>query len=200
MIRTNTENRKSIELNMWIKACKHFPTCAKPGQPLKSPTNCAEDSSPTDGWGNSVFVVAWHVAKATSLVLSFPHADVLHERMRTQVFFFFHKHVAMVEENCRTESWLESWCSEGAREDQEMCQRLTPQNLLKEQTSKKEKPWLTPTESCEPDESNVEEMKPFKALPAGPLAEDTWIREPMHGCQTGVTSNKGSHLHPRHNQ
>ena len=50
MIRTNAENGKSIELNMWIKACKNFPTCAKPGQPLRSPTNCAEDSSPTNGW------------------------------------------------------------------------------------------------------------------------------------------------------
>ena len=83
----------------------------------------------------------------------------------------------------------------GTRRSRNVSKIDRPQNLLKEQTSKKEKPWLTPTESCEPDESNVEEMKPFKALPAGPLAEDTWIREPMHGCQTGVTSNKGSHLH-----
>ena len=35
MIRTNTENTKFIELNTWIKACRHLPTYEKLLQPLR---------------------------------------------------------------------------------------------------------------------------------------------------------------------
>ena len=124
----------------------------------------------------------------------------LHERMRTQVFFFFTR---MSQWWKRIVEQKHGW-NHGARRGHEKIKKCVKdwpsQNLLKEQSSKKEKPWLTQTESCEPDESDVEEMKPFEALPAGPLAEETWIREPIHGCRTGVTSNKESHLHPRHTQ
>ena len=64
------------------------------------------------------------------------------------------------------------------------------------------KPWLTPTESCESDETEDEEVEPFKA-PRGlpdPLIEETRIREPMLGCQTGVTAKVGTHLHQRYKQ
>ena len=63
-------------------------------------------------------------------------------------------------------------------------------------------PWLTPTESCESDETENEEVKPFKAPPGLPdiLIEETRLREPMLECQTGVTAKVVSHLHPRYTQ
>ena len=85
--------------------------------------------------------------------------------MKTQ-FRPFVQHVAMVwKENRRTEAWLEPWSWEGTREDEEVFQRLTlAQNLL-EEVLKERNPWLTPTESCASDETEVEDAKPF-----GPLA------------------------------
>ena len=35
-IRTNVENSAFIELNAWVKACRHLPSYAQPGQPLVS--------------------------------------------------------------------------------------------------------------------------------------------------------------------
>ena len=36
MLRTSTDNAKVFELNPWIKACRHYPTNGKLGQPLRS--------------------------------------------------------------------------------------------------------------------------------------------------------------------
>ena len=83
-----------------------------------------------------------------------------------------------------------------------MFQRLTLTEPSRRIVLKERSPWLTPTESCESDETEVEDEKPFKAplgLP-GPLIEETRIRDPMHGCHTDVTTEVGSHLHPRYRQ
>ena len=52
-IKTITENAKSFEPNTWVK---HFPTCAKPGQRVRS--QIMKDSLPTNGrssrWETSV--------------------------------------------------------------------------------------------------------------------------------------------------
>ena len=61
------------------------------------------------------------------------------------------------------EAWLEPWSWEGAQEDEEISRRL--------KTVPKERDSLnTLTESCESDETEVEEVKPFGAPPglAGP--------------------------------
>ena len=47
----------------------------------------------------------------------------------------------------------------------------------------------TPTESCESDETEVEEVKPFRTPPGllVPVIGETKIRESMCGCQTDET-------------
>ena len=65
-------------------------------------------------------------------------------------------------------------------------------------------PRLTPTESCESDETE-EGVKPFRAPPGlpDPLIDlPKRIREPVAallGCRTGATAKVESHLHPRYN-
>ena len=59
--------------------------------------------------------------------------------------------------------------------------------LARRKVLKERNPWLTPTESCESDETEDEEVTPFMAPPVlpDPLAEEMRIREPKFGCQTG---------------
>ena len=66
--------------------------------------------------------------------------------------------------------------------------------------SKERNPWLSPTESCESDETEDEEGKPFRALRRLPdlRVEEMRIRESMLGCQTGVTAKVASRLHPKY--
>ena len=88
-------------------------------------------------------------------------------------------------ENRRTEAWLEPWHweekDEGPGEDEEIFQRLTLRELLEGWSSKERNSWLTPTESCESDETEVEVVKSFRAPPAlpDPLVEEARVREPM---------------------
>ena len=49
-------------------------------------------------------------------------------------------------------------------------------------------PWLTPTESCESDGTEFEDVQPFRAPPG--------LVEPMHGSQTGVTTVVEEPLQP----
>ena len=98
--------------------------------------------------------------------------------------------------------WEGSKEDEGPREDEEMFQRLTLTEPSRRIVLKERSPWLTPTESCESHETEVVDEKPFRpplGLP-GPLNEETRIRDPMRGCRTDVTTEVGSHLHPRYKQ
>ena len=85
------------------------------------------------------------------------------------------------------------------REDEEMFQRLTLAEPARRILLKERNPWRTPTESCESDETEVEEVKPFRGLfrLSDPLTEETRIRESMFGCQTDVTAKAESRLHAR---
>ena len=117
-------------------------------------------------------------------------------------------------EDRRTETWLEPWSWQGSREDEgprgdeELFQKLTlaeparRRQTLPEPGSKnspqRKKP-MAHTESCESDETEVEEVRPLQRPPGLPdhLVEGTRIREPMLWYQTGVTAKARSHLHPR---
>ena len=99
-------------------------------------------------------------------------------------------------------SWEGSKEDEGPREDEEMFRRLSLAEPSRRMALKERSPWLTPTESCESDETEVEDEKPFRpplGLPDS-LIEETRIRDPMRGCQTDVTTKVGSHEHPRYKQ
>ena len=77
-----------------------------------------------------------------------------------------------------------------------MFKRLALAERSRRTDLKERNPWLTPTEYCKPDETEVEHAKPFRAplgLPDS-LVEKAREREPVHGCQTGVTTKAGSHL------
>ena len=78
----------------------------------------------------------------------------------------------------------------GPREDEEVFQRLTLTEPSRRMVLKERDPWLTPTESCESDETEVEDVP----------SRRTEVREPMHGCQPGVTTNVERHVHPRYKQ
>ena len=90
------------------------------------------------------------------------------------------------EENRRTEAWLEPWICQGTRR-RKMFQRLTLTEFALRIVLKERSPWLTP--SCESDEK--------ASWLAGPSCRGTRMREPMFGCQNGVTAKAGSHSHTR---
>ena len=86
----------------------------------------------------------------------------------------------------RTKAWLEPWCWAWPRQD------WPSQNFLRI-VLKERNPWLTPTESSESDETEVEEVKPFRAPPGlpDPLFEETRIQKPMmHGWETDRESRE----------
>ena len=110
--------------------------------------------------------------------------------------------------NWWTESWIEPWCwkSERAREgvsreDAEMFRRLTLTERARRTVPKERNPWLTPTGSCESDETEDEGTAPFRAPPGlpDPLIGETRIREVV-GCQTDVSAKAENRLHPRYKQ
>ena len=53
---------------------------------------------------------------------------------------------------------------EGPREDAEIFQRLTLKDTARRIVLKERNSWLTPTESCESDETEAEDVKHFRAL------------------------------------
>ena len=76
------------------------------------------------------------------------------------------------------------------------------QNLREILSSKKGTRSSRPLYVANQIETEVEELKLFRALPGLPdsLIEEMRIREPMLECQTGVTEKVESHLHPRYKQ
>ena len=115
----------------------------------------------------------------------------------------FLQHVAMVvERGSQDRSMSGAVELEGCKKDKQMFQRLTFMELARRIVLEERNPWLMPIESCESEETEVEEVKLFRAPPSllDPLIEETKLRESGLGCQIDVTATVGSRLHPRYQQ